>query len=218
MRQLTENRRHGPYAADDEWPARPHACRAVACGRIRPGDAVSVQCWRASILGKSPQPTASDRPGREPHESDSLEQTVSLDGPVPGPRETYGLDPVPIPAAWILDGDPIARERSLARSSDSAASAHLWDCTSGRFQWEYAAEEIVHVLKGCAIVEIAGVSKRLQPGDTHVFPAGSRFRWTVPDYVRTVTFRLHSTASGLLGRRLQAALGSPWRTRRNRSS
>lgn len=122
-----------------------------------------------------------------------------------------------MPAECILEGDPLAREKPLARSTDGVASAYMWDCTSGRFQWEYALEEIVHVLQGCAIVEIAGMNRRLQTGDTHVFPAGSRFRWTVPDYVRTVTFRLRSPASAPLGRRLQEALGAPWRTRRSRS-
>ena len=155
-------------------------------------------------------------PGHEPTDRDMLEQTVSLDGPVPGRRESYGLDPTPIPEAWILDGEPRAREKSLAQSTDGVASVHMWDCTSGRFQWEYLAEEIVHVLQGCAIIEIAGVSKRLQAGETHVFPSGSRFRWTVPDYVRTVVFRLRPPAGGPLGRRLQAALGPSWRNRRTR--
>lgn len=168
-------------------------------------------------MGKSRQPAASGKRVSEPTEIDLLEQTVSLEGPVPGRRESCSLEPAPIPATWILDGDPHAREKSLADSSDGTASAHMWDCTGGRFQWEYPTEEIVHVLQGCAIIEIAGVSRRLQTGDTHVFPAGSRFRWTVPDYVRTVRFRLRTRASAPLGRRLQAALSARWRTRRART-
>ncbi len=170
------------------------------------------------LLAKPPQPASSAPPGTTPAELDLLEQTVSLEGPVAGPREAYGLEPAPIPSAWILDGDPLAREKALAHSTDGTAAAYMWDCTGGRFQWEYPTEEIVHVLQGCAIVEIAGVSRRLHSGDTHVFPAGSRFRWTVPDYVRTVTFRLRSPRSGPLSRRLQAALGPPWRARRSRGT
>lgn len=153
---------------------------------------------------------------REPTDIDLLEQTVSLDGPIPAQRDTYGLDPLPIPTDWILDGEPHAREKSLASSTDGSASAHMWDCTSGRFQWECRSEEIVHILEGCAILEIAGVRQRLRRGDTHVFPAGSRFRWTVPDYVRTVTFRVRSSANGPLGRRLYEALTGPWRAGRTR--
>lgn len=142
---------------------------------------------------------------------------MSLEGPVPAGREPGGLEPVSIPEAWILEGKPLAREKFLAHSSDGAALAFIRDCTSGRFQWEYPAEEIVHVLQGGAIIEIAGVSRRLRTGDSHVFPAGSQFRWTVPEYVRTVTFRLRPPANPPLGRRLRAVFGAPWRARRKDS-
>lgn len=167
------------------------------------------------FLGKSRQFTTSGRSVSESTELDVLEQTASIEGPLPGLGASYGLAPAPIPEGWILDGAPSAREKPLARSTDSAASAFMWDCTSGRFHWEYATEEIAHVLQGCALVEIAGVSRRLQIGDTHVFPGGSRFRWTVPDYVRIVSLRLQP-ANHPLSRRLQAALGGSWRSRRRR--
>lgn len=146
-----------------------------------------------------------------------LEQTVSLDGPLVRGRDSHGLRPVPIRAAWVLDGEPRAREKALARSTDGCASVHMWDCSSGRFKWHYAAEEIVHVLEGCATVEVGGGARRLQPGDTHVFSAGSQYRWTVPDYVRTVTFRLPFPAPAPLKRRLQAALTAPWGQRSTRT-
>lgn len=147
-------------------------------------------------------------------EFDLLEQTVSLEGPVSQPSTGYELEPVAIPKEWLIEGQPRAREKPLAQSTDGLAAAFMWDCSSGRFHWEYPSEEIMHVLQGCAIVEISGVSRRLQAGDTHVFPGGSRFRWTVPDYVRFVTFRLRSPSAGALGRRLQAVLAATRRTRR----
>lgn len=168
-------------------------------------------------MGKSSHSTASGTRVNHPADIDLLEQTVSLEGPLPAQRATHGLDPIPIPTAWLIEGNPHAREKTLGYSSDGAASAHMWDCTSGRFQWECRSEEFVHVLEGGAIVEIAGVRQRLRPGDTHVFPAGSRFRWTVPEYVRAVTFRLRSSAKEPLGQRLHTALTRPWRTRRTRS-
>jgi uncharacterized cupin superfamily protein len=169
-------------------------------------------------LGKSRQPAASGKTVHEPVERDQLEETLSLEGLAPGHSGAHGLHPAPIPASWVLEGAPLARERSLASSSDGTACAVMWDCTSGRFQWEYRGEEIVHVLQGCALIDIAGMSRRLQSGDTHVFHTGSRYRWTVPDYVRTVTFRLQVATSGPLGRRLQSALGGSWRAKRARSS
>ena len=162
-------------------------------------------------MGKPPQSGEFEHPAHLPEEIDLLEQTVSLDGPLPGRRDTYGLEPLVIPGDWVLEGEPRAREKPLASSTDGAAAAFMWDCTSGRFQWEYPAEQIVHIVQGCAMVEIAGVSRRLQAGDTYVFPGGSRFRWSVPDYVRAIGFRLRAPAAGTLGRRIQAALSAPWR-------
>ncbi|MDA8351330.1 MAG: cupin domain-containing protein [Pseudomonadota bacterium] len=167
-------------------------------------------------MGKPPQPGAPVHPAQIPEDLDLLEQTVSLEGPLPGRRDAYGLEPLEIPLDWVLEGEPRAREKPLASSTDGAAAAFMWDCTSGRFQWEYAAEQIVHIVQGCAMVEIAGVSRRLQAGDTHVFPGGSTFRWNVPDYVRAVGFRLRAPAAGTLGRRIQEALAASWRARRTR--
>lgn len=169
-------------------------------------------------MGKSRQPASSGKTVSEPVERDQLEETLSLEGLSPRDGDAHALHPVPIPGNWVLEGAPRARERSLASSSDGTACAVIWDCTSGGFQWEYRGEEIVHVVQGCALIDIAGVSRRLQSGDTHVFHSGSRYRWTVPDYVRTVTFRLHAPPSGPLGRRLQSALGGSWRAKRTRSS
>lgn len=169
-------------------------------------------------MGKSRQPAASGKTVHAPRERDQLEETLSLEGLAPGHGDAHGLHPAPIPADWVLEGAPLARERALASSSDGMACAVMWDCTSGRFQWEYRGEQIVHVLQGCALIDIAGMSWRLQSGDTHVFHTGSRYRWTVPDYVRTVTFRLQVPTSGPLGRRLQSALGGSWRAKRTRSS
>ncbi|MGC8519666.1 MAG: cupin domain-containing protein [Steroidobacteraceae bacterium] len=153
-----------------------------------------------------------------PEELDLLEQTVSLDGPLPGRRDTYELEPLVIPSEWVLEGEPRAREKPLATSADGVAAAFMWDCSSGRFLWEYSAEQIVHIVQGCAMVEIAGVSRRLQAGDTHVFPDGSRYRWSVPDYVRAIGFRLRAPMRGTLGRRMQTVLSAPWRVLRTRSS
>ena len=85
-------------------------------------------------MGKSRQPAASGKTVHAPRERDQLEETLSLEGLAPGHGAAHGLHPAPIPADWVLEGAPLARERSLASSSDGTACAVMWDCTSGRLQ------------------------------------------------------------------------------------
>ena len=140
-------------------------------------------------------------------ELDVLEQTITIEGAVQLRRDAHGLSPAPIPPDWILEGSPAAREKHLAGSSDQRAATIMWDCTAGRFNRLYDTDEVIHVLEGSAVIEdVAGVRRRLQPGDTVFFPAGSRYHWAIPDYIRHVAFR-HSplspemrVVSGIVGR------------------
>ena len=164
------------------------------------------------IVGKSPrEPGTARRVVDDPTiELDILEQTISIDGAPALRPDAHGLVPAPIPQAWILEGNPLARNKRLAGSSDQLATTFMWDCTAGRFNWYYDEDEVMHVLEGSVIVEdAAGVRQGLKAGDTFLFPAGSRYRWTVPGYVRKIAF-LHAPLSremriirGLL-RRLKA--------------
>ena len=107
----------------------------------------------------------------------------------------HNLQPDPIPREWILEGNPTARRKRLQGSSDDLASTHMWDCSAGRFQWHYGSDEVIYVLEGMVVIEdAAGVQRRLAPGDTFLFPAGSRFHWTVPHYIRKIAF-LHTPLS-----------------------
>jgi uncharacterized protein len=124
----------------------------------------------------------------------------------------HGLDPDPIPPDWILEGQPVARSKRLVGSSDDLSSTHMWDCTAGRFNWFYTVDEVIHVLEGSVIVEDAmGERRQLQPGDTFLFPAGTRFHWTVPRYIRKIAF-LHSPLSRKLrlAKRVFRLLRSPF--------
>lgn len=122
-------------------------------------------------------------------ELDILEQTISIDGAQQLRRDAYGLVASPIPQAWILEGNPAARRKQLAASSDRLASTFMWDCTAGRFNWVYDDEQVIHVLEGSVIIEDeSGTRRRLQAGDTFLFPAGSRYLWTVQGYVRKIAF------------------------------
>ncbi|HEY2036107.1 MAG TPA: cupin domain-containing protein [Steroidobacteraceae bacterium] len=106
------------------------------------------------------------------------------------------MQPDPIPAEWILQGNPIARRKLLVGSSDNMASTHMWDCTAGRFTWHYGSDEVIYVIEGSVVVQDqAGMQRQLDAGDTFLFPAGSRFHWTVPRYIRKIAF-LHAPLSG----------------------
>jgi uncharacterized cupin superfamily protein len=134
-----------------------------------------------------------------PAEESTVELRILDQSASPGLRASsgnpYGLDPDPIPREWILQGDPTARRRQLVVSSDNLASTHMWDCTAGQFNWFYGSDEVIYVLEGSVVVEdAAGVRRRLEPGDTFLFPAGSRFHWTVPRYIRKIAF-LHAPLS-----------------------
>lgn len=86
------------------------------------------------------------------------------------------LSPAPIPSEWIIDGQPIARNRLIFASGDGAAFTFLWDCTSGRFNWFYDVDETICLLAGAiTVVDVAGTQHHLKAGDVFTFPAGSRF-------------------------------------------
>ena len=99
------------------------------------------------------------------------------------------LNPSPIHKAWILEGNPVARNKVLSSSADGAASTLIWDCTAGRFNWFYDIDETIYVLEGSVIVkDPAKAPRRLATGDTVFFPAGSRAEWNVEGYVRKIAF------------------------------
>lgn len=101
------------------------------------------------------------------------------------------LNPSPINPEWILEGNPVARNRVLSESTDGNASTLIWDCTAGRFMWHYGVDETVYVIEGSVIIkDAAGVSRRVSAGETIFFPAGSSAEWTVEKYIRKVAFCL----------------------------
>ena len=64
-------------------------------------------------------------------------------------------------------------------------SSYIWDCTAGRFNWFYEAEETIYVIAGGVVVrDDAGAARRLSAGDTYFFRAGARAEWHVEDYIR----------------------------------
>jgi uncharacterized cupin superfamily protein len=100
---------------------------------------------------------------------------------------TVDLSPAPFPAEWVLEGSPQARATSIAHSQDGAMTVIAWSCTKGRFRWQYQVDEMCHILSGeVLITDEAGVERRLGPGETVLFPAGSTSVWQVTQDVRKV--------------------------------
>jgi uncharacterized protein len=95
------------------------------------------------------------------------------------------LNPAPIPADWIIEGNPQARSRRLAASADGTSTVMAWSCTAGRFKWHYTVDETIHLISGEVFVtDENGNVRRVGAGDMIFFPAGSVSTWYIPDHVR----------------------------------
>jgi uncharacterized protein len=106
---------------------------------------------------------------------------------------SVALEPAPIVPGWIIEGDPQARAKELARSDDGTSVVVAWSCTAGRFHWHYSVDETVHVISGeVFITNDDGHERRLGPGDMAFFPAGSSSLWRVPCSVRKLAVCRHS--------------------------
>jgi uncharacterized cupin superfamily protein len=98
------------------------------------------------------------------------------------------LDPCPIRSAWILEGNPVARNKVLSVSADGTARTMIWDCTAGRFNWFYNIDETVYVLAGSVKLKDSTGVRVLAADDSIFFPAGSSAEWIVDDYIRKLAF------------------------------
>jgi hypothetical protein len=152
-------------------------------------------------LEKKPQQggDANDLTADDPTvELDMLEQTISIEGARELRLDALGLAPAPISGAWIRDGNPVARNKRLTGGNGTLPSTVMWDFTAGRFDWFYDDDEVAHVLEGSAVIEdSAGVRRRLQTGDTFLFPAGSRYQWNVSNYIRKIAFSYSPQSRGM---------------------
>jgi uncharacterized cupin superfamily protein len=109
------------------------------------------------------------------------------------------LDPAPITPAWILDGTPAAHNKRLSTSQDKTSFTVAWECTPGRFNWQYTEDETVYIISGEVFITTKnGTERRLGPGDMAFFPAGSSCIWRVTKCVRKIAF-LRKDMPHLLG-------------------
>jgi len=95
------------------------------------------------------------------------------------------LQPDPIPSEWILADRPRTHSRVVGKSHDHTMTVAVWECTRGRFNWNYAKDELLYVLSGEAIITTEhGERRRLRVGDIAFFHAGSTCTWQVTDQIR----------------------------------
>jgi uncharacterized cupin superfamily protein len=95
------------------------------------------------------------------------------------------LAPWPLPADWIHDGAPEAEGTVLSRSADSRIIRGVWQCTPGRFSWEFSYDETLVVLSGSATVELdTGETVHLEPGVMAFFGRGHSSTWTIESTLR----------------------------------
>ncbi|MBS1852841.1 MAG: DUF861 domain-containing protein [Acidobacteria bacterium] len=98
---------------------------------------------------------------------------------------TVKLASSPIPESVITAGRPAAKGWTAAQSGDAKVTQGVWECTAGKFNWEYAWDEFVMILEGEAIVtSVGGKPETLRAGDFCYFPAGLKMEWNIPHYVR----------------------------------
>lgn len=91
----------------------------------------------------------------------------------------------PIPEDQILEGEAKARMWISAQSPDLKVTQGVWDCTAGKFTWNYTWDEFVFVLEGEAtVVDEGGESRTFKAGDFANFPAGLSATWNVPEYIK----------------------------------
>ena len=96
------------------------------------------------------------------------------------------LQQSPITPGWILADAPRASSRLLSQSKTGNSYVMVWECTAGRFNWQYHEDEIVVIISGEVFITVDGVERRLGAGETGYFPAGTACTWRIPDVVRKV--------------------------------
>jgi uncharacterized protein len=85
-----------------------------------------------------------------------------------------------------IDGtSPTISSLSLAKGEHFATG--VWECTPGRFPWNYARSETVHILAGSASFTPGdGEPVSFGAGDMLFFPAGTHGFWDVTETIRKV--------------------------------
>jgi uncharacterized cupin superfamily protein len=105
------------------------------------------------------------------------------------------LDPMPIAAESVIQGDPQASAAILWMSADHKNCNGIWECTPGTFDWTHTDETATLVAGRATVTPEGGEPMEIASGDVIFFPDGTKSRWEVHETVRKA-FHLHA-AEGL---------------------
>ncbi len=101
------------------------------------------------------------------------------------PKSAIALADFPIAQEQIIDGNPTARIWIAAQSPDLKVTQGVWDCTTGKFSWDYTWDEFIMALEGEATITFEeGDSVTLREGDFIHLPVGVKSQWHVPEYFK----------------------------------
>lgn len=96
---------------------------------------------------------------------------------------------MPINPEWIGEGNPVAKGTILVQSEDKKLCSGVWECTPGKFQWQFTWDEFARIFEGeVTIREEGGKTYTLGAGDIVHFPIGLKTHWHVKSTVRKVFF------------------------------
>ena len=91
----------------------------------------------------------------------------------------------PLPAEWVVEGNPEASGAVLSKSADSRIVRGVWQCTPGRFRWNFSYDETLVVLYGRATVQLeSGEEVSFGAGDMVFFERGQWSTWTIHETLR----------------------------------
>lgn len=106
------------------------------------------------------------------------------------------FQPSPIPASWVVAGNPVAEAAEVSRTEDDGAQVFLWRTSAGIFNWTHTSDEIVTILQGEVYVTDAdGTRHHLTVGDVAHFPQGAVQTWEVPNELLKSAILKHRSPS-----------------------
>jgi uncharacterized cupin superfamily protein len=117
-----------------------------------------------------------------------------------------GLEPAPLPASWLIEGDPSPRIKIMTCSPEGGLLSGVWTCRAATFRFDYATfDETVHIIRGVAEVRIGNGITYLRPGSIAYFPKGASSEWTVHEPIHKYFVQRNSNRGvrklrGLMGR------------------
>ena len=95
------------------------------------------------------------------------------------------LGPSPIRNNWIIEGKAEATSAVISTSADGQAFVVVWECSPGRFRWNYDFDETIHFIEGSVTFDDGkGNTRTVGAGDVVYFAQGSSVIWNVHAHVR----------------------------------